>query len=116
LVPTLLGLSQVETPAAELSGTSLLPDIFGDPALANAARPVFVDMAEGPHNAERRAFIDADQKLILSGGRVLGLYDLAADPAERRDLSADKARVEQAQERFREFRAGLREIVVRAPR
>jgi hypothetical protein len=32
-------------------------------------------------------------KLTVSEGRVLGLYDLAADAAEKRDISSDKSRI-----------------------
>jgi arylsulfatase A-like enzyme len=120
LVPTVLELFRVPLPAAGaedfLSGSSLLLDLALPPGYVPSARPVFVDMAEGPHNAERRAFIEGDTKLVLSGGRALGLYDLAADPAEKRDLSANKADLEAALERFRAFRRGLHEVSVRAPR
>ena len=39
--------------------------------------------------------LDAEGGIVqaVSEGRVLGLYDLAADPGEKRDLSADSARV-----------------------
>jgi arylsulfatase A-like enzyme len=113
LVPTVLDLMRIP-PSNELSGVSLLPDLASEDA--PSARPVFVDMAEGPHNAERRAFIDEEKKLVLSGGRVLGLYDLARDPAEKQDLSTDKLARESALSRFRAFRQTLHEVVVRKPR
>lgn len=112
VVPTVLELMRVPRDA-ELSGVSLLPELLGEPG---PARPVFVDMAEGPHNAERRAYIDEDLKLVVSGGRPLGLYDLANDPAEKQDLSADKARLAPALERYRAFRRTLREVYVKPTR
>ncbi|MFZ5894080.1 MAG: sulfatase-like hydrolase/transferase [Myxococcota bacterium] len=112
LVPTVLSLMRLPLDS-ELSGVSLVPELMTG---EGTARPVFVDMAEGPYNAERRAFIEGDSKLVLSGGRVLGLYDLAADPEEKRDLSGDKARTGPALENFRAFRQGLREIKVRPTR
>jgi len=53
---------------------------------------------------------------VLSGGRVLGLYDLAQDPGEKHDLSADKTQSSSALERFRAFRRTLREVYVRPTR
>jgi choline-sulfatase len=115
LVPTVLELFRLPLPegADALSGQSLVADLLapGEPP----PRPILVDMPEGPHNAERSAFIDADVKLITSGGRPLGLYDLAADPAEKTNLMSDKERTKAALESFKEFRRGLREVRVRAP-
>jgi choline-sulfatase len=115
LAPTVLELFRLPLPegADALSGQSLVPDLLapGEPP----PRPILVDMPEGPHNAERSAFIDADVKLITSGGRPLGLYDLAADPAEKKNLMSDKERTKAALESFKEFRRGLREVRVRAP-
>ncbi len=116
LVPTILDLMRVEVKPGELSGQSLLADLESSEGNPAPGRPVFVDMSEGPYNAERRAYIEDDQKLVLSGGRPLGLYDLAADPGEKRDLSADRARLRPLLERYQSFRRGLREIVVRPPR
>jgi arylsulfatase A-like enzyme len=120
VVPTILELLQKPLPepggADFLSGKSLLPDVYLPPGYTPVERPVFVDMAEGPFNAERRALIEGNSKLVMSGGRPLGLYDLAQDPAEKRDLSPDKARLEAAVERFRSFRRSLREVTVRPPR
>jgi arylsulfatase A-like enzyme len=120
VVPTILDLFRVAPPEPNsgdfLSGSSLLPELALPAGYTPSARPVFVDMAEGPYNAERRALIDGDSKLVVSGGRALGLYDLAADPEEKRDLSSDKARLEPALDRFRSFRRALREVSVRAPR
>ncbi|MGC4091352.1 MAG: sulfatase [Polyangiaceae bacterium] len=113
LAPTLLELMGAPLDA-ELSGVSLLSDMSAD--APPVSRPVFVDMAEGPHNAERRAFIEGDTKLLLSGGRPLGLFDLARDAAEKSDLSGDKALTAAALERYKAFRRTLREVYVRPTR
>jgi choline-sulfatase len=118
LVPTLLDLFKVpfsaHGPTDFLSGESLLPDLLHAVA-ADPERPVLVDMARGPYNAERRALIVDDQKLTLSEGRVLGLYDLAEDPGEKRDLSADKPRVLAMREKFAALVSRLRPVAVAAP-
>jgi choline-sulfatase len=97
VVPTLLDLFKLpfvpKAPNDFLSGESLLPDLERAAGAADPERTVFIDMARGPYNAERRALIAHDSKLTVSEGRVLGLYDLAEDAAEKRDLSADKPRV-----------------------
>ena len=49
----------------------------------------------------------------VSGGRPLGLYDLASDPGERKDLLDDKAKASEALERFKGFRRTLREVRVK---
>ncbi len=104
VVPTLLDLFKVPFAARSatdfLSGQSLLPDLELSPSGLAATRPVFIDMARGPYNAERQALIDGDMKLTVSEGRVLGLYDLAADPAEKTDLSGQKARLQPMREAF----------------
>jgi arylsulfatase A-like enzyme len=118
IVPTVLDLMRVPLPSAEsrdfLSGESLVPDLALPEGAPIPERPVFVDMAEGPYNAERHAFIEGEEKLVLSNGRVLSLFDLAADPGEKQDLSADRARSARAVERYRAFRETLREV--RVPR
>jgi arylsulfatase A-like enzyme len=120
IVPTILELFRQPLPAAGggdfLSGVSLLPELFLPAGYTPSERPVFVDMAEGPYNAERRALLEGDSKLVMSAGRPLGLYDLGKDPAEKRDLSADKRLLEPAVERFRSFRRTLREVSVRPQR
>jgi choline-sulfatase len=114
VVPTLLDLFKVPFEATGpndfLSGESLLPDLLRRPGEPDPARPVFIDMARGPYNAERRALIVGDDKLTISEGRVLGLYDLAADPGEKHDLSSDKARVARARERLTEITGRLRPV------
>jgi hypothetical protein len=71
-------------------------------------------MPEGPHNAERQAFIDGGMKLIATSGRPIGLYDLRKDPGEKQDLLSDTALAEPVIRRFKAFRRNLR--VVRATR
>jgi arylsulfatase A-like enzyme len=96
LVPTILDLMGMPPASGRdsdfVSGQSLAPELVTADGIEPPARPVFVDMSAGPNNAERQAYIENDLKLILSNGRPLGLYDLAADPDEKHDLldQADK--------------------------
>jgi len=119
VVPTLLDLCKVPFVARSasdfLSGQSLLPDLVGAPGAAEAERPVFIDMARGPYNAERQAFIAHDLKLTVSEGRVLGLYDLAADAAEKRDISSDKARLLPVRAALAEFKSQRRPVPMPPP-
>jgi arylsulfatase A-like enzyme len=114
LVPTLLDLFQVpfvgQGPRDFLSGQSLLPDLVRPAGEPDPERPIFIDMARGPYNAERQALITGDLKLTVSEGRVLGLYDLASDPAEKNDLSRDKARVAPARRQLSAFKSQLRRV------
>jgi len=115
LAPTILDLCGVPlpTPSATdfLSGSSLVPDLLdaGEPA----ERPVFIDMAAGPNNADRQALIEGDKKLVASGGRALSLFDLAADPGEKNDLLDDPAQAEPMIGKFKAFRRRLREVYVK---
>ncbi len=70
-------------------------------------------MPAGPYNAERQALIEDDLKLTVSAGRPLGLYDLATDPGEKKDLLDDREKAAQALERYKAFRRSLREVKVR---
>ncbi len=114
LVPTLLALFKLPFSARGshdfLSGESLLPDMLAPPGAAEAQRPVFIDMARGPYNAERQALIDGDLKLSVSEGRVLGLFDLGSDPAEKHDLSGEKPRTAAMQSALVAFRSQLRRV------
>jgi len=115
LAPTILDLCGVPMPSGTgndfLSGSSLVPDLLlaGEPP----PRAVFIDMAAGPNNADRQALIDGDKKLVASGGRPLGLYDLAADPGEKRDLLDDDAQAAPMIAKFKAFRRSLREVYVK---
>ncbi len=123
LVPTILKLFRQPLPPSEaeapkgsfdfVSGQSLLPDIFMPPGYTPEERIVFVDMPAGPHNGERQAFIENDLKLIASRGRPLGLYNLAQDPGEKKDLLDDKELKERVVGRFNAFRHRLRKVYVR---
>jgi arylsulfatase A-like enzyme len=114
VVPTLLDLFELpfvaRGPTDFLSGQSLLPDLLRPAGTNDPERSVFIDMARGPYNAERQALIERDQKLTVSEGRVLGLYDLAADPGEKQDLAGDKARVAPLRQALGDFKAQLRPV------
>lgn len=114
VVPTLLDLFELpftaRGPTDFLSGQSLLPDLLRPAGTNDPERSVFIDMARGPYNAERQALIERDQKLTVSEGRVLGLYDLAEDPGEKRDLAGDKARVLPLRQALGDFKAQLRPV------
>jgi arylsulfatase A-like enzyme len=123
VVPTLLDLFKVpfvaRRPSDFLSGQSLLPDVLrsvgANGIVADPERPIFIDMARGPYNAERQALIEHDRKLTVSEGRVLGLYDLAADPGEKRDLSADKASVLPMRDALAELKSQRRPVPMPPP-
>lgn len=119
IVPTLLDLFKVpfeaHKPTDFLSGESLLPDLLRRAGEPDPDMPVFVDMARGPYNDERRALIEADQKLTLSEGRVLGLYDLAQDPGEKHDLSGERARVSAMHGELLKFTTRLRPVPMPRP-
>lgn len=118
LVPTILDLYKVEvtgkTPDDFVSGTSLLPDLFGAPEQRPEARDVFVDMPAGPNNQERRALYSGDKKLYVQAGSRFLLFDLAADPGETKDLAAtDKEALGEMRAKYDGVRAKLKEVVVR---
>ncbi len=113
LVPTLLDLFKVPAPSGVgpdfVSGQSLLDDLTRRVG-PDPERTVFMDMARGPHNAERQALIEGDLKLTASEGRVLGLYDLAKDPDEKQNLTGDKALTQSMRQKLVDFRGGLRRV------
>lgn len=117
LAPTVLELFGVAPPPPDakdaLRGESLLPDVLPLPGSVPAARPLYIDMPAGPYNDERQAYIDDDLKLITSGGRPLGLFDLGKDPGEKRDLTDDASRLKPMLEKTKAFRRGLDEVVER---
>lgn len=92
LTPTILDTFAIKPRAEDdfVRGTSLHEDALLSSDEEPKARPVLVDMVQGPHNQERRAFYSGDHKLITSLGRPLGLYNLAEDPAEKTDLSGNE--------------------------
>jgi arylsulfatase A-like enzyme len=125
LAPTVLELMRAPLPPppaqgdAEvndfLSGASLVPDIFLAPGAAPEARDVLVDMPGGPYNDARRSFIHGDLKLTISGGVRYELYDLAADPEERKNLW-NTPQGKEMEALYAVAKARLREIRVTGPR
>jgi choline-sulfatase len=117
VVPTILDLFRLPGPSGQgsdfVSGQSLLLDVMRPPGHEPKPRIVFVDMTAGPNNAERQAFIEDGKKLITSGGRPLGLYDLDQDPDEKHNLLGDSELKERMLSRHKAFRRELREVVVR---
>ncbi len=117
LAPTLAELMKLKAPTGEgadfMSGESLVRDIMQPPGHEVESKIVFVDMSAGPNNQERQAFIENDHKLIATGGRALGLYDLSRDPGEKNDLLDDAALKEKYLGRYKAFRKKLRAVKVR---
>ena len=116
IVPTILELYGLPAPEGEkppLHGVSLLPDVLAPPGYVPAPRVVYADMPAGPYNDSREAYIENDMKVIMSGPRALGLYDLKADPGEKRDLLDDTARARPLVAKAKAFRKTLTEVVER---
>jgi arylsulfatase A-like enzyme len=117
VVPTILDLFRQPAPSGKdfdfVSGQSLLLDVMRPPGYEPKPRIVFVDMTAGPNNAERQAFIEDGKKLVVSSGRPLGLYDLEADPGEKKSLLDDAELKERLLSRYKAFRRELREVVVK---
>jgi choline-sulfatase len=117
LAPTILDLCGVPAPTNTesdfLHGTSLVPDLFTANGSEPHARPIFIDMAAGPNNADRQALIDGDEKLTGSGGRALSLYDLRGDPGETKDLLDDPELGPAMVAKFKAFRRTLHEVYVK---
>jgi choline-sulfatase len=117
IVPTILELFGVALPPANqkgaLHGVSLLPDVLAPPGYTPTPRVVYVDMPAGPYNDSREAYIENDMKLITSGGRALGLFDLKTDPGEKHDLLDDTAKARPFMAKTKAFRKTLDEVVER---
>ena len=85
LAPTVLELMDVER-NGELSGVSLVSEIRGG---TPERRTVVLDLPGDDLQEQRRAIIDGNLKLILSGqDERAALFDLEVDPEERHDLAA----------------------------
>jgi len=124
IVPTVLELFGLPVEAnegdadgtARLRGQSLLRDVGGAAERDPEERDVYIDMPAGPYNGPRRALISGTGpglKLLHSGGAAYQLYDLAADPNEKRDLAADRALRTPMIERLQRFRSRLHEVEVK---
>jgi choline-sulfatase len=117
LVPTILDLEAVKKPTdGSLDGVSLLADVRLAKDATPKERDVYMDMPAGPWNVHRRALITGKSpgmKLIHLGGPQYQLFDLAADPGEKNDLSSDKERVKELADRMTELRSHLTEIDVK---
>lgn len=119
VVPTIIDLMGAPRPTRPtppgsddfVSGSSLVPELLGDVPAAD--EDILVDMPAGPYNDARRAFIHGDLKLIVSNDAKYALYDLAADPGERTDLSKrDPDALKTMKDRYAAKKASLREIQV----
>jgi choline-sulfatase len=114
LVPTLLDLLRIPTPAAgELSGQSMVDDLFAKSGDALPERDVYIDMPVGPYTGMRHALIHGEtpgMKLSHIQGSQYQLFDLAADPGELDDLSSDKAKLAPLVAAFLAKRATLHEL------
>jgi choline-sulfatase len=119
LVPTLLDLMRIPTPApGELSGRSMMPDLTAGPNDAYEERDVYMDMPDGPYTHMRRALIHGTtpgMKLLHFGGRQYQLYDLAQDPGEIEDLANDPTKLRPMVDLMQAKRATLHEVIVRPP-
>jgi choline-sulfatase len=91
LAPTLLELMGMAR-SGDLSGVSLVPEIRGG---TSERRTVVLDLPGDDLQEQRRAIIEGDLKLILSGkDQRAALFDLEADPEERKNLApVDDARL-----------------------
>jgi len=116
IVPTILDVFGVPAPPDEkppLHGVTLLPDVLAPPGYTPTPRVIYCDMPAGPYNDSREAYIEDDMKLITSGGRALGLFDLKQDPGEKHDLLDDAAKARLYMGKAKAFRKSLTEVVER---
>jgi arylsulfatase A-like enzyme len=92
LAPTVLELMGVGR-SADLSGVSLVPEIHGK---TPDHRTVVVDLPGDDLQEQRRAIIEGNLKLIVSGkDQRTALFDLHTDPQEQKNLAQmDDARLE----------------------
>ncbi len=102
--------------AGELSGKSMMDDLAPQAGAAFEERDVYIDMPIGPYTGMRHALITRTtpgMKLYHFGGSQFALFDLAADPGEKEDLSqSDPVKFQEMLDRFAQTRARVKEIVV----
>jgi arylsulfatase A-like enzyme len=115
LAPTVLELMGMER-NRDLSGVSLVPEIRGG---TSERRTVVLDLPADDLQGQRRAIIEGNLKLIVSGqgkGQRAALFDLEADPEERNDLApADDARLRHMQALYERVSAGMASGKVHGP-
>lgn len=70
-----------------MSAESLLGDLRGE---AVAARPIYLELPEGPYNSLRRGVIEDGWKLLERGVGRFELYHLTEDPGERTNLATTR--------------------------
>jgi tetratricopeptide (TPR) repeat protein len=105
VLPTLLALLGAEPPRS-LPGRDLRPLLAGGPV---AGPPLYAESLFGRLNcrwAPLRAITDGDYKLVVGAEGHEELFDLAADPAESRDLAREQPR--RVQQMHAALRAALR--------
>jgi arylsulfatase A-like enzyme len=94
-----------------MSGESLLGDLRGETV---AARPIYLELPEGPYNSLRRGVIEGGWKLLERGVGRFELYHLTEDPGERTNLAttrpADLARMRAV---YEGVRGGLHPVAAR---
>jgi arylsulfatase A-like enzyme len=118
VAPTILELMGVPLPddPNALRGRSLLDDVYLPKDAEHEERDVYIDMPQGPHNGMRRAIIfgpSPGMKLIHFGAYNFQLFDLSTDWEERKDLSGDKEKLNEAIKTLNGFRGRLKEIPVK---
>jgi arylsulfatase A-like enzyme len=115
LAPTILELLDVDPQRAakdgghlELEGKSLVPELTG--AEPPAERDVVLDLPMTSDNDKRRAVVHGSLKIVAYGKEeALRLYDLAADPEEKRPITRGEE-LERMATRYREISKRIHEV------
>lgn len=107
LAPTILELFGLPVDPA-FEGKSLVSEVYGG---ASELRDVVVDLPMTSDNGKRRALIHGDEKLICFDDDYCKLYDVAADPLERRAI----VRGEEYRQMKERYRALAKNVKERAP-